>query len=45
MLSNWQEPSKRGGRLDVELGLYQEGTARKWMRHDLDAVLKPYIRE
>lgn len=24
---------------------YQEGTARKWMRHDLDAVLKPYIRE
>jgi AcrR family transcriptional regulator len=23
---------------------YQEGTAAKWMRHDLDAVLKPYIR-
>jgi hypothetical protein len=22
---------------------YQEGAARKWMRHDLDAVLKPYI--
>ena len=22
---------------------YQEGTAAKWMRHDLDAVLKPYI--
>ena len=24
---------------------YQKGSARKWMRHDLDAVLKPYIRE
>ena len=24
---------------------YQEGSARKWMRYDLDAVLKPYIRE
>jgi AcrR family transcriptional regulator len=23
---------------------YQEGAADKWMRHDLDAVLKPYIR-
>lgn len=23
---------------------YQEGTAAKWMRHDLDAVLKPFIR-
>ena len=23
---------------------YQEGTAAKWMRHDLDAVLKPYLR-
>jgi hypothetical protein len=22
---------------------YQEGTAAKWMRHDLDAILKPYI--
>lgn len=22
---------------------YQEGVAAKWMRHDLDAVLKPYI--
>jgi AcrR family transcriptional regulator len=22
---------------------YQEGTAAKWMRHDLDAVLKPYV--
>ena len=22
---------------------YQEGAAAKWMRHDLDAVLKPYI--
>jgi AcrR family transcriptional regulator len=22
---------------------YQEGTAERWMRHDLDAVLKPYI--
>jgi AcrR family transcriptional regulator len=22
---------------------YQEGTAEKWMRHDLDAVLKPYL--
>ncbi len=22
---------------------YQEGTATKWMRHDLDAVLKPYL--
>jgi AcrR family transcriptional regulator len=22
---------------------YQEGTAEKWMRHDLDAVLKPYM--
>jgi AcrR family transcriptional regulator len=22
---------------------YQEGAADKWMRHDLDAVLKPYI--
>jgi AcrR family transcriptional regulator len=22
---------------------YQEGNAAKWMRHDLDAVLKPYI--
>ena len=22
---------------------YQEGTAVKWMRHDLDAVLKPYL--
>lgn len=22
---------------------YQEGPAAKWMRHDLDAVLKPYI--
>jgi AcrR family transcriptional regulator len=22
---------------------YQEGAASKWMRHDLDAVLKPYI--
>ena len=24
---------------------YQEGNAQKWMRHDLDAVLKPYIRD
>ena len=24
---------------------YQEGTAQKWMRQDLDAVLKPYIRD
>lgn len=24
---------------------YQEGSAAKWMRHDLDAVLKPYIRD
>ena len=24
---------------------YQEGSAQKWMRHDLDAVLKPYIRD
>lgn len=23
---------------------YQEGAATKWMRHDLDAVLKPYLR-
>jgi AcrR family transcriptional regulator len=23
--------------------IYQEGAAAKWMRHDLDAVLKPYI--
>ena len=23
---------------------HQEGPAAKWMRHDLDAVLKPYIR-
>jgi AcrR family transcriptional regulator len=23
---------------------YQEGSAAKWMRHDLDAVLKPYIK-
>ena len=23
--------------------IYQEGSASKWMRHDLDAVLKPYI--
>ncbi|HYE87553.1 MAG TPA: helix-turn-helix domain-containing protein [Vicinamibacterales bacterium] len=23
---------------------YQEGTAAKWMRQDLDAVLKPYLR-
>jgi len=22
---------------------YQEGPAAKWMRHDLDAILKPYI--
>src|SRR5690242_16055030 len=22
---------------------YQEGPAEKWMRHDLDAVLKPYV--
>jgi len=22
---------------------YQEGTAEKWMRHDLDAILKPYL--
>jgi AcrR family transcriptional regulator len=22
---------------------YQEGAAAKWMRHDLDAVLKPYV--
>lgn len=22
---------------------YQKGTAAKWMRHDLDAVLKPYV--
>jgi AcrR family transcriptional regulator len=22
---------------------YQEGSAAKWMRHDLDAVLKPYL--
>lgn len=22
---------------------FQEGTAAKWMRHDLDAVLKPYL--
>ena len=22
---------------------YREGTAQKWMRHDLDAVLKPYL--
>jgi tetracycline repressor-like protein len=24
--------------------IYQEGPAAKWMRSDLDAVLKPYIR-
>lgn len=24
---------------------YQKGSAEKWMRHDLDAVLKPYIRD
>ena len=24
---------------------YQKGSAQKWMRHDLDAVLKPYIRD
>ena len=24
-------------------GLYQEGPAAKWMRHDLDAVLKPHV--
>jgi AcrR family transcriptional regulator len=24
---------------------HQEGAAAKWMRHDLDAVLKPYIRK
>ena len=24
-------------------GFYQEGAAAKWMRHDLDAVLKPYV--
>ena len=24
---------------------YQEGPAAKWMRRDLDAVLKPYIRK
>ena len=23
---------------------YQEGPAAKWMRHDLEAVLKPYIK-
>ena len=23
---------------------YQEGTAAKWMRHDLDLVLRPYLR-
>ena len=23
--------------------IYQEGSAAKWMRHDLDAVLKPYL--
>ena len=23
--------------------LYQEGTAAKWMRDDLNAVLKPYV--
>ena len=23
---------------------YQKGTAAKWMRHDLDAVLKPYLK-
>ena len=23
--------------------IYQEGAAAKWMRHDLDAILKPYI--
>jgi AcrR family transcriptional regulator len=23
--------------------IYQEGTAAKWMRYDLDAVLKPYL--
>jgi hypothetical protein len=22
---------------------YQEGSAQKWMRHDLDAILKPYL--
>jgi hypothetical protein len=22
---------------------YQEGSAQKWMRHDLDAILKPYV--
>ena len=26
-------------------GFYQEGLATKWMRQDLDAVLKPYIRD
>jgi AcrR family transcriptional regulator len=24
---------------------YQEGSAQKWMRQDIDAVLKPYIRD
>jgi AcrR family transcriptional regulator len=25
-------------------GYYEEGTAAQWMRHDLDAVLEPYLR-
>ena len=35
----------RGGgrRLDDELGLLSGRHCRKWMRHDLDAVLKPYL--
>ena len=23
---------------------YQEGTSSKWMRDDLNAILKPYVR-
>jgi hypothetical protein len=26
-------------------GFYREGTAAKWMRADLEAVLKPYVRK
>jgi hypothetical protein len=28
----------------ITWGFYREGTAAKWMRADLDAVLKPWLR-
>lgn len=31
------------GRSMLSWAYYQEGTAQMWMRHDLDAVLKPYL--